>query len=559
MRLKLLFIWLLLMGVLAALVALTGGSLPWWLLPIMVAPAVGLFALFSHVATTVRFARGIHTVTLQLAAGDTDAAAAELADLERQYPKRRSQYCALLQAVIAVRRSEYDSALAIVDEALSWPGLASERFHHADLSTRALRALLLVRVGRVEEALVDAEAVEAAREQVDAMALARAALARTAVAARSGDRGRLVETLQVSRPLMLSALAGRERQLARAVSAMAVKGESSAYRSAAEDDDAAGRDGLVQWVGEMVPKAAPFVRELVLEAAPPSPLPAASAAARVAVNAVHAGRAHAPGTKRNAIVVAIAVVAAAGVVALLAPAGKAVLGGALTVIGGMVLFAVLRYAWERRAWRSMTAVLRRLELGEIEQARVVLVPQTRASSEIRAGAASLYLAATEYAAGELSKALELNERALALLATDVDRVSRRAKAQQGHFSALLHDQARQQRALLLVAAARDKEAVVELETLDAKATEATRFNMGLLRSARAGQFDLVAAMVASRPPDMPLSARAVVMGDVAWVCTGAAVKPQRELLTSELQDMPHIRRWLARVTPELWAAYQGRT
>ena len=67
-------------------------------------------------------------------------------------------------------------------------------------------------------------------------------------------------------------------------------------------------------------------------------------------------------------------------------------------------------------------------------------------------------------------ALELNERALALLATDVDRVSRRAKAQQGHFSSLLQYQARLQRALLLVAAERDEDAVVELESLDATST-----------------------------------------------------------------------------------------
>jgi hypothetical protein len=271
---------------------------------------------------------------------------------------------------------------------------------------------------------------------------------------------------------------------------------------------------------------------------------------------VHAEREKPPRPIGEAVVAAVVIVGLAiGVFAALAPSwgtGAAAASGVGAVIALLAVYSVGRYALEKRLWARMVRVLKRLDLGEIDAARRVLTRQVNASQASRAGAACLYLALVEWSAGKPTRAMSLVERAIALL--ERMREARRFAALEG-LGALLLEQARQQRAVLLTAAGRDDEASAEMEPLDPQDTRSTRFAMAVLAAARDGRFEQAARLVDGCPNNKPHAARLVVLGNVANACGEACSEPERALVEAELAELPHLARWLEGATPRLWHAY----
>ncbi len=551
MATKLVGLWLAVVVLLAVLASLLGGGVSAWVWAgVGLGGGLGLLGLLGYTAASTRSARLLQRAALRLAAGDVDDAEAALVEVKRAFPRQARLLASQLEAAVAMRREDFDHALTVLDAGLAGPISGDERQRNVHLASRALRALLLLRAGKLVEARGEVEAVEAAAGDVEAMARGRVALVRAALAARTGDRAELVRAVRAGRGAMLGALVGRERILARALSAMASHGEPSAYRSPVHGrtDD----EPLERWVASLVPQAVAYLREEPKSAALTVPeLPAPSEAARVAVTTLHAHQATPRRERTLAIVVAVAAVAEGGVIAMVAGSAGA---GALSVIGFLVLVAAGHFVHERQHWSALHHAVERLELGEHAAARAVMVPQTRASDGTRAAAANLYLGVTEYGVGNVPQALGHIERALELLAG-----VRARRGSPGDFPSLLSELARQHRALCLVALRRDDEAAAELECLDPRDTEATRFSAAALRAARDGELERVVALVASRPTDVPLGPREVILADVARVCAGRAAAQERGLIDAELAELPHLAAWLRGAVPSLWATYTGAT
>lgn len=541
-------------ALLVGLLLLLGPSGVGWALGGVVAVAAAVGWLIAYSSLAVRRTRFVHRAMRQLGAGDLEAARATLDELEASHPGWRTHGVAQLRAVVTMRRGDFDGALARLEADLAALPASDEA---EPLASRAIRALLLLTAGRDEEARADADAVLARRDEVHANALGRAILVRGALAARAEDQTALAEVMRKGRWLMLTTLTGRERALGEALATLAAEGQASPYRrTPGPESDLS----LARWVGAFVPAATAFVRPT-----PPRDVEAAAVAlaepsmvAREAVARAHDGRVSTAREKVHVVALAVGVVACGVFAAAKAPQDYGVLAATVTIVAGLGLVLGVRFWRGRQAWTRMNRAVLRIQLGELDRARAAIEPELEASDGTQAGAAHLYLAAVESAHGDNERALELCDRGMALLRGASANALTAGAADDRTFSGLLHDNGLQLRAGLLASLGRFGEAAAQLEKLDDDMAETARIHVALLAAAREGDVHRVMALTTERPIDVALPPQQLVLGELARICAGEATDAARELFRGELEERPDLRRWLERVTPEMWAMYDER-
>ncbi|UQA57321.1 hypothetical protein [Polyangium aurulentum] len=198
-----------------------------------------------------------------LARGEPATAEGMLAGLS-ELPAPLGRIARLVEAQAALSRGSLDLALARVERAL--PPRPPEAWERAELtSALGVRAVLRALSGNPEGARRDIARVQRELPEPSALALARAALAEAIVLARMGDRARLRTLVEHHGRHMARLPLPHESALAAAYARMAGSGQRSVYRQPGGAEGAAPSRGLLRWIGQVAPEAAPFVDAAAFE------------------------------------------------------------------------------------------------------------------------------------------------------------------------------------------------------------------------------------------------------------------------------------------------------
>jgi hypothetical protein len=505
-----------------------------------------------------------------------------LDEAERAHPRSLVLRVAAVQrGLIAMRRGDIEAALGHLDRAIDTPfGLLPRPQERVQaLNARGIRAFLRATRGDREGARADIEAI---RKSPDALpqGLGRAALAEAILIEKSGDRDALRAHLERERTLLLDATDRRERAIVRAFQRMLEAGASSVYRKQAKQadkDEAAEEPRLADWVGQVLPSAAPFVdTRSQREHTGAIEGPSASEAARRAVTEARKAGVKAAATPRKRgwkarvglwfvwTLVFLGVwqflspdkpPAAAGRHAHRAPSDPTAFVGAMLVLFFLVF--IIRFTWllvrarkeSRRLFAALSATARGApegptELSSLVDSRLALV----------AGQALLTLARVAESKGDLEAALTHCDRGLARLAAYSARIS---------ASDMLLPDLVAERAFVLIALGRHDQDKAEAELADLPPAYPYRsracFRVRLLALAKKGDIEAAAALAEQAGLDLPLSSRDELLADAVRAAATPELSGAVEIarIKREVRKGTEARRWMEIVAPAALAALEA--
>jgi hypothetical protein len=508
----------------------------------------------------------------RLSRGELDAAGVLLGRAERTakgYPRRAVR---LQQAVLALHRGDPESAITAATDAAS--GQVSLLTHAAErrfqASALAVRALAHAALGHADDAERDAEAATRA-PSAGADALGRAALARMVLAAQKNELDRLGAQLREHGRAMQTLLP-RERALVRAFRRMVAAG-GSVYRRPARRDEADGAAAIRDWVGRVVPQAASFVElgesgtggEIELEA------PTAKARKAVEDQRAASAKAAVPATKRRALLTlglwVVLIVLLTAIWSLLSPGPGEVpvevtdtgdLFGSFGTWAGLAVSAFAAFAVGLLGWRLKDANvanerLREAEIlvarGQPEEAAATYRALLSNRSLLVRSSAHLGLAMVAEEQGRFDEAMQDVDKGIGIVEAN--------KSWRALASDILLPELHGMRAFLLAISRRGDEANAELALLAREfptypfATR-TRHRVRLAQALAAGDRDTALAVARQRAPELPLSLRDEMLGDLVLATSGAPLpEGERERLEGELREDPALARWVRAVAPQL--------
>jgi hypothetical protein len=423
----------------------------------------------------------------------------------------------------------------------------------------AMRALARAGRGDAKGAEEDIAYVEKSEHALPG-ALARSALARASLIARSGDKTKLAEELGRSGNLILENVMPRDRSLVRALRALARAPGKSVYREAARREEDASEEAKVRaWIEMIAPDAAAYAPHeapaQAVEQAPP-------VAAPEAMQAIAAARKQAPRNNRArairvAALWAILVMMFLAIWQFLSPDPGATPHHAtqpaapfelpfyfapliIATILGSIAWVHHRY---RKQQRRVLRAGRDIALGATGAARKELLAVAGIANFPALGAsARATLAQLANKQAEFAAAIEHCDAGLALAnGTPATR-------------ALAADQVTPQligeRAMALAALGRFGEAEGELSHLvhgfgRYALLPSALFKVRLVSAVRRGDFGAAAELARSRTPEMPIDLRIDLLADVALMESGDPIgKEERERITTELRSMPDVNSWV---------------
>ena len=510
-------------------------------------------------------------------AGRFDEAERHLIEAERSNASMLRITTRILRAQLCVQRAELDEALRHLDAVLAarlpWVG----RFYAklATASARGIRAFVRALRGDQAGARADLAALEQSTlKRTDA--LASAAVANAVLLLKAGDRPGLREFLEKNRTLLFEFTSPRERALVRALSWSSRK-RDVAYRTPVRSDARGTPHGLDAWLDAVLPGAASLAEDLrdAEEHATPAPVTRAAEAesaaptrvrpAAVPLMSVAMPASGNPGFAsglpgKPLLLWVVLIVAFLAIWQFLSPdteppaqvyePQERVSLWAI-VLPPVLLFSSILGALLWRGQRAQRAVIRAAVLIATDPpaAHDLLVRLSRSSLKMIAVQAHLSLAGLGERAGDFGAALAHADAALRQLRTS----GARAMA----YDLLLPD-IHAMRALALAGLDRMSEASVELATIEHDfpafyLLERSKVRVLQLLAARAGDFRSAAQIAASRSPDLPISYRDDMLGELAEVVArGTAVERMRlNRLRHEIEADPVLARWLEIAAPAL--------
>ena len=485
------------------------------------------------------------------------------------------------RTILAMRRGQMEAAVDWSTRSLGGTMQFATRLTEGvqAVEGRALRSLALASLGRGEEALADARAVEGS-PMAGGSALARVSLARAVLLAKSGRADELLAHYAAEGDALVEELWPRERALSRALRRMGQPRARSVYREAAVVDEPEA-DAARDWVRKIAPDAARFVPSAA-HAPPPGeqggftapplgpPAPRASTAIGLAAAQVAAGarrRRVRLGGKAFALWLGIVAVAA-GMWAFLAPDPHAPRHGhappspaatvlsAPAVVSAVFLLLVVALVWNtRRRYQQRLQTLQQAPLAlarsEDPEAKKALEALARNGGVALAPNAFLALARDAMRRGDLDGALQACVDGLGVATSTL-------QARAAHQDIVLPDLLATY-AFALVTAGRAAEAREALATIErdhpvfpyrARAI----FRVELIDAVKRGDLLTAARLVAAREPEMLVEIRVDLLGEIASAAAvGGLHDEAAEALRSELAAMPRVAAWVEQVAPGLSA------
>jgi hypothetical protein len=510
-------------------------------------------------------------------AGRFDEADRHLIEAERSNSPMLRITTKIVRAKLCVQRAELNHALQHLDAVLAarlpWLG----RFHAKLATASASGTRAFVRALRGDQA--GARADLAALEQLPLKrpdALASAALANAVLLLKAGDRTALREFLDKNRTLLFEFTSPRERALVRALS-WSSRQRDFAYRTPMRSQARGTHQGLDAWLDTVLPGAGSLAEDLrdtdelvspalvtrTAEAAGGAPTrvrPATAPFMSVAMPA-NGNSGFAPGLPGKPLLLWVTlIVAFLAIWQFLSPDTEPpaqvyapeesftvwVIALPLVLLFSSILGALL---W--RGQRAQRALLRAAVLvaSDAPAAHDLLVRLTRSSLKMIAVQAHQSLAGLAERAGDFGAALAHADAALLQL---------RAPGARAMAYDLLLPDIHAMRALALAGLDRMSEASVELAAIEHDfpafyLLERSKVRVLQLLAARAGDYGSAAKIAAGRSPDLPISYRDDVLGELAEVVArGTAVERTRlNRLRHEIEVDPVLAHWLDIAAPAL--------
>lgn len=514
----------------------------------------------------------VNSAVNALSAGRIETAEAHIAEAERSHAGLIRISTNLLRAAVSLQRAELARSLEYLDTALAvrlpWLG----RFNAKLNAASALAHRALVHALRGDEAAVrtDLDALESLSDKrVDA--LAYAALARAVLLHRAGDAGGLRQHLDQNRALLVEATAPRLRALVRALRWSTGRAHK-AYRTPAVGDPSAVPQGIDAWIDTVLPGASDLAQdplddvEQSASAAPGEPTRSAGLAAIAAAQPplLHI----APPAPRRAkwkilapwLVLIVAFLAIwqflSGDPQAPEPApepARPALNWAI-MVGPLVFTVAVFIMFFVRGKRAQAELLRatRLMATSPEAAGESFARVTRSNLKQIAAQAHLMLASLAERAADFPAVLAHADAALAQLRS----LGMRALS----YDMLLPD-IHALRALAFAGLDRASDAASELARVEREfptyyMLERARVRVEQLLAVRAGDFQTAARVATQRSPDLPISYRDDVLGEIATlVSRGTVGRTRLSRLQHELECDPLLSHWLDVTAPDLMAQF----
>ncbi|HEY8072978.1 MAG TPA: hypothetical protein VIF62_02685, partial [Labilithrix sp.] len=438
---------------------------------------------------------------------------------------------AFQRGLIALLRGDARAAVTELEPALLLETRIESRTHERMQRAAALgvRAVAHAALGEDDRAEQDARAAEEAPEAPPA-AIARASLARAIVLAKRGDGPALGELLARRGAAILTSVTPRERALVRALRKLGRARGSGAYREAGVIvEPSMAPHELADWVGAIVPEAAPFTtHDPSANAAPRHhALPRARKKLRVPIMAGAV-------TAFGAVAWILAIARAATMPHYLADFGVATFF--FLALGALWPFvALVKTRNANKTAARMLAAQRALATGDEAGATKLLESLPSRSPALEATAALCIAEAAERRADFASCRLVCAD-ALARLGPEsqmngtVREVSASLLAQSAAAAAGAGDDA----------AAAALLAQIETHHVMWGGLAAARFRVQLLRAMHAGDLARAQHVAKQRSPDLVVSHRDELLAELAF---GSSEDVEKDIA----QD-PMLRAWVSAVT-----------
>jgi hypothetical protein len=517
-----------------------------------------------------------HLVAGREAEAEASLAAAAALSGKRPYLLRA---VAVQRALLAMRRGQLEEAVrwatAVQEGKPRWATKLAESVQIVE--GRSFRALAQASLGRADEALADARAVESS-PFLSPSSLARISLARAVVLAKSGREDELQAHFAAEGELLVEELGPRERMLSRALRRLGQPRARSVYREAGMRDEP-GDDAARDWVRKIAPDAARFVPRITLATAddagpvasyrmaaspPPTamPEPAAPGMGRRARGALVKGRMR---VGRIALLWAVLIGIFVALWSALEPSpgassSVASNGGAATLVLPLafvfaMLFVVGR-VWSRRRrqrrWlETVQQALLRLARGEGPAALAEVERAAESGGGAYGPTSYLTLARAAMRRGDAAKTLSASTSGLTLARSTLVA---RAAHQDIVTPELLGFHAFACASLGRMAEAETDLAAIATEHPSFAYRARAVYRVKLIAAVRAGDLGAAAQVVAAREPEMQLELGLDLLGEI--VCAAAAgglPDEAAEALRSELAAMPRVASWIEQVAPGLTA------
>jgi hypothetical protein len=432
----------------------------------------------------------------------------------------------------------------------------------------SLRAFARVALGQTAEAEKDAAEAEAMEEALPD-AIARARLVRVLIASRADRHDEVATILRNDGELLGEHLAPNERSLLRAVARMTQRRKRSVYREPAKPIETdVEPNKLAGWIARIAPDAAAFadetrpIAERIDEPVAPPPAAAALAHQIARTRAAAATKVKKP---RPALVAALWVVLIVLFLTIWQFLSTPVHVGApveieptvgpseIVTLFPVIFFVLFAAIVTRQIFSTKGAVKRSFlaaraaALGDRDAARAEYTRLAEHRLPGPSAAASLELAKLSYADVDLEAAITACERGLARL--DAQPLVR------ANYSDVLVPSLVAELAVAKAATGRIAEADAELATLMREHAQfgllaSAHARVRLVRAARMGEIEAVAAVARERTAALPLPRREELLADLALAATTTVSEDERERLASELGDA-RLSKWIEAIAPGL--------
>ncbi len=504
-----------------------------------------------------------------LLAGRIEEAEAHLREVERSRAPMFKLTTGLMRAKLCVRRSELEQALAHLDTVLAapLPWFGRDQARQTTHAARGLRAVVRALLGDVTGARSDLEALgRIAMKGPDAEA--SASLAEALLLRRAGDAKGLAASLDRNWQLLMESTSPRERALVRALR-WSSRQRDVAYRTPTREQANNPEGSLEAWLEAVFPGAGDLAEDTIPEGPPGTPAsPRERARVRSPGTDVSALPAVSPparpswplgsGFPRLLVLWVVLIVAFLAIWQFMGTPDRAepVASAPAGEFGWLVPTAVLFYAvllggviWRMK--RAQRAFLKAAALipRDARAAHDELVRWTRSGLKQLAAQAHLMLAGLAERAADYQVALAHADAGL--------RSLRRYAAKAAAYDAVLPG-LRAMRALAFAGLDQRSKAEAELMAIERGFPsffflERSRVRVQLLLAVRAGDYQAAARIAADRSPDLPISYRDDVLGEIAQaVAPGQPVARTRlNRLRHEIEVDPVLARWLDVTAPGL--------
>ncbi len=483
---------------------------------------------------------------------------------------------ALQRAMIALHRGEAVDAIAHATRAIERPKFFFTRDYEETqvAAALALRAVAQASLGNADGARADAARAEA-DDATSPTGLARVALARAIVLARSNEIDALGAHLGRAAGRALEWLTPRERALLRALRRMARARPKSVYRESARRDETTEEDRVVNWIAKLAPGAAAFAGEARhVEATDAPPLAGATAEAMQSVERSRAQNKKSSTKSMRARVLALWVLLVIMFLAIwqfLSPSDRDARVPEVpvaptipyemftwTVPAFLLLLLVGIIAIQSRAARRTARRVLRAQRAAAsnDDARAMTEIESITKTRFPVVAAGAHLA--------LAQLLERKASWPAVIAACDAGIARATSTPTVRAMCvdLTIPQLVETRAIALGATGRYAEADAELALLSrdfptfAYAARA-KFRVRMVATAHAGDLAAATEIARSRTLDLPLTLRDDILADVALAVGGGTSEEEGERIEAELRDDAELRAWIDAVAPGLRARLRG--